>query len=393
MSSAGVPDESGGQPRDVRAKAKQYQAVRLRLLPLRLLLSAIFPVVVLAGTSQALSAFLSLRLSPWPLVVGAYFVLYTLSYTVWLLPLSFYQGYVVEQRFGLSTESAGSWLTDWLKGLAVSIVIGLPVVLVVYWLLRILPDWWWLAAGVVVTLFGVVLAKVAPIWIYPLFFKFEPLGDRELTERLAALGERSGAPVAGVFRMELSVKSKEAEALLTGTGSTRRIILSDTLLDAYDLDEIEVILAHELGHHARHHLGMLIAAQAVGALVGLYVLSGVLRFSVGRLGLTGIDDVAALPLLLLTLSLLQTALVPISNWWSRRLEAQADRFALQITSNPVAFARAMRKLADQNLSDVEPKRWVEALLYSHPAIGRRIETAREFARAHGLDEVETAGED
>lgn len=190
--------------------------------------------------------------------------------------------------------------------------------------------------------------------------------------------------------MELSAKSTEAEALLAGTGRTRRIVLSDTLLSAYDPDEIEVILAHELGHHAMRHMIAMIATQSAAAIGGLYVLSVVLRLAVGPLGLRGIDDVAGLPLLVVVAGLMQMFVAPVGNWWSRRLEARADEYALELTSKPAAFVRAMRRLADQNLLDLEPSRLVEVALYAHPPVGRRIAAARQFARTHGLEEVEPA---
>lgn len=371
-------------PEDVRDKSKRYQSVRLRLFPVRLLFGLFFPILTLLGPSRGLATFLAQRLQAWPYVVAAYFVVFSAAYTIWLLPLNYYQGYSVEKRFGLSNETAGSWFRDWLKGLAVSALIGLPVVLVVYALLRYRPDWWWFWAGVAVTLFGVLLANLAPILIYPLFFKFEPLEDETVRDRLSSLADRSETPFSGIYRMELSVKSSQAEAMLTGMGHTRRIVLSDTLLDNYDVEEIEVVLAHELGHHARMHLPLLVAMQAAGIFAGLYLVSIVLRLSIGHLGLMSVADVANLPLLLLVLNVLSFVATPGGNWWSRRLEVQADGFALALTRNPAAFITAMRRLADQNLSDIEPSGAVEFLLYGHPAIGRRIEMAEAFAKARGL---------
>jgi STE24 endopeptidase len=384
------PADAGTPPDEVRLKAKRYQTLRLRLLLVRMVLSLLFPLLLLAGPSQALAAFLYALTQNRFLAVAVFFALFTLAYTLSLLPLNFYQGHVVEKRFGLSTETTASFFVDSIKGTAVSLVIGLPIVLAVYWSLNAMPEWWWLATGVVVAGFGVVLAKIAPVVIYPLFFKFEPLEDGELSGRMAALAERSGTSFSGIYRMELSAKSTEAEALLAGTGRTRRIVLSDTLLSAYDADEIEVILAHELGHHAMRHMVAMIAAQSVAVLAGLYLLSIVLRIGASPLGLHGIDDVAGLPLLVAAASFMQMVVAPIGNWWSRRLEAQADEYALKLTSKPAAFARAMRRLADQNLLDLEPSRLVEIALYAHPPVGRRIAAAGRFARAHGLEEAEPA---
>jgi len=382
--------EGGASPDEIRLKAKRYQAIRLRLLFFRLILTVLLPLLLLTGPSQALAASLYGRVPARPLAVVLFFVAFTVAYTVWLLPLNFYQGFVVEKRFGLSTESATSFLADWVKGLVVSLAIGLPIVLVIYWLLGIMPGWWWVVAGILVAAFGVVLAKIAPVVIYPLFFKFEPLDDEELCSRMKDLAERSGTPFSGIFRMELSAKSTEAEALLAGTGRTRRIVLSDTLLSAYDPDEIEVVLAHELGHHAMRHMAAMIATQSAAVFAGLYALSIVLHEAVGPLGLTGVDDVAGLPLLVLVASVMQMIVAPIGNWWSRRLETRADEYALELTSKPAAFVRAMRRLADQNLLDLEPSRLVEVALYAHPPVGRRIASAQRFARRHGSQEAEPA---
>jgi len=351
---------------------------------LRLLVGISFPLLAMAGPSQALAASLSQRFSLWLLSTAAYFLIFSTAYSLWLLPLNFYQGFLVEKRFGLSTEGPVSWFGDWLKGLAVSAVIGLPIVSIVYWLLRSFPIYWWVLAATVVTLFAVVLANLAPVLIYPLFFKFEPLGDEGVRDRLAELARRSGTAFSGIYRMELSAKSTEAEAMLTGMGRTRRIILSDTLLDSYTLDEVEVVLAHELGHHAKAHLPLLVAAQTAGTFAALYFMSLLLRLSVGHLGLTSVHDVANLPLLLAALSFLSTLSSPAGNWMSRRLEARADEFALTLTAKPAAFATAMTKLADQNLADLSPHPLVELLLYSHPSVGKRIEAASRFAAERGL---------
>ncbi|MER3459571.1 MAG: peptidase, partial [Chloroflexota bacterium] len=169
-------------------------------------------------------------------------------YGLALMPLSFYSSYILPHRFGLSAQTVRGWIADQIKGAAVGGLLGLALIEATYALVRAAPATWWLWAGVGYLVFTVILANLAPILLVPLFFKLTPIADQDLAARLTRLAERAGTHVRGVFTIDLSRRTKAANAALMGLGHTRRIVLGDTLLREFTPDEIETVLAHELGH-------------------------------------------------------------------------------------------------------------------------------------------------
>jgi STE24 endopeptidase len=292
--------------------------------------------------------------------------------------LSYYGGYVLPHHYGLSTQSLKGWLADQAKSAALGLGIGLVAMEVMYYLLRAFPSIWWLLTGVLFLFFVVILANLAPLLIVPLFFKFRALEDEELVSRLISLAERAGTRVRGVFTIDLSTKTTAANAALMGLGNTRRIVLGDTLMEEYDADEIETILAHELGHHVHGDIWRGIAVQTILTLAGLFVADRLLRWGVAYFAFEGLADVAAFPLVAMAMGGLAVVAMPLANAYSRWREGLADQFSLEMTGKPQAFIASMTKLANQNLAEAEPEPWVEFLLYSHPAIGKRIHRAQGF---------------
>jgi STE24 endopeptidase len=214
-----------------------------------------------------------------------------------------------------------------------------------------------------------------------LFYKFQPLANEELKQRLVRLGERAGTRVRGVYEWKLSEKSKKTNAALTGLGNTRRIILADTLLGNYSDDEIEAVLAHELGHHVHRHIMKGIALEGAITFLGFWAASFVLNYAVVRWQMFAtLADFANLPLLALVSTVLSFLLLPLLNAYSRYNERQADRYCFQSITNIEPFISSMNKLADQNLAERTPSKWVEALFHSHPAISRRVAAARAYAQ-------------
>ncbi len=297
-------------------------------------------------------------------------------------PLEFY-GFRLEHRYNLSNQKLASWLWDELKGFLLGLVMATVVVEIVYWLMRQTPQHWWIIAWAVFLGLMVLLAQIAPVVLFPIFYKFEPLENEELKRRLIVLSERAGTRVRGVYKWHLSEKSKKANAALTGLGATRRIILADTLLDNYSDDEIEAVLAHELGHHVHRHILKSIFVQAGITLFGFWLANEVLRFAVERRNMfETMHDFANLPLLILVSTVLSFLLMPALNAYSRFNERQADRYCFQSVPSVEPFISSMNKLAEQNLSEKTPSRWVEWLLHSHPAIVRRVAAAEAWAKSH-----------
>ncbi len=361
-------------------KAKEYARIRHRLFALDLVLSALALIVVLAlGLNVWLKqVVLAISTNVW-LATLLYFVVALIAYEIVFSPLSYYSGFVLPHRYGLSTQSLRSWLTDALKGGVLGIVLGGLVIEVIYALLRAAPDTWWLWASVFMILFSVVLANLAPVLIFPIFYKFKPLEDAELAQRLTALAERAGTRVRGVYTMMLSEKTTAANAALMGLGNTRRIVVGDTLYHDYTHDEIETILAHELGHQVHHDIGLSLVVESALNLVGFFIADLFLVWSVGVLHYQGIADLAAFPLLGLALGAFGFITMPLGNAFSRWRESMADQYALESTRNAPAFIGAMEKLANQNLAELEPEPWVEFLLYDHPPIGKRLNRGAQFA--------------
>jgi STE24 endopeptidase len=294
------------------------------------------------------------------------------------LPFAFYQGYLLEHRYGLSNQRPSLWMLDQAKAGILAVVFTAAGASIVYGLLGWSPDWWWVAAAAAFAVIMLGLAQLAPVLILPLFYAFRPLDRPALVSRLLALAERAGTRIIGVYEWALSAHTKKANAALTGMGRTRRILLSDTLLADYSDDEIEVVLAHELSHHVHHDLWRGMALAAAALFVTFFAASVVLSAMADTLSLRGIDDPAGLPLLMLVGGVASFAITPLANALSRAHERRADRYALAATGRPDAFISAMKRLAQQNLAEEYPSQLVQWLFYSHPPIRERIEAARAW---------------
>jgi STE24 endopeptidase len=295
-----------------------------------------------------------------------------------------YYGFRLEHRFHLSNQRFRSWVWDETKGFLVGLLFAVVIVELLYFMLREFPQHWWLLTWAVFLGLFVLLAQLAPVILFPIFYKFEPLQDDELKQRLVRLGERAGTRVRGVYKWNLSEKSKKANAALTGLGNTRRIILADTLLDNYSSDEIEAVLAHELGHHVHKHILKGIVVQAAMTLLGFWAANWALHYAVDRLHMFDeLSDFANLPLLGLVATVISFLALPALNAYSRFNERQADRYAFESIASVEPFISSMNKLAEQNLAERTPSRFVEWFFHSHPAISRRLQAAQAWAKSTG----------
>ncbi len=292
-----------------------------------------------------------------------------------------YYGFRLEHRYHLSNQKLGSWLWDQAKEFLVSLVLAAVIVELIYATMRLSPMNWWLIAWGVFIVLSIFFAQIAPVVLFPLFYKFEPLKNDELRDRLVHLSERAGTKVRGVYEWKLSEKSKKANAALTGLGRTRRIILADTLLENYSADEIEAILAHELGHQVHRHIPKGIVVQVVITFFGFWATAWLLNYAVEQRAMfERISDFANLPLLALVSTVMSFALMPLLNAYSRFNERQADRYCFRSVATVAPFITSMQKLADQNLAEKHPSRFVEWFFHSHPSISKRLAAARSFQR-------------
>jgi len=365
---------------DESARVRLYHRTRRILsvagfiLDLALLLALIF-----AGWSISLRN-LAERATPHPpLALLIYLVLVGLIFDVPSLPLSYLKGYWLEHRYGLSNLTFWKWVKDELKGLALGGTLAILGIELIYWTIRDWPDNWWIISAAAFVTFFILLANLAPVLLFPIFFKFKPVEDPELTERLMDLSRRARTHVHGVFEWKLSEKSKKANAALVGLGNTRRIILSDTLLANFTEEEVEAVLAHEFGHHVHHHVFRSIVIQTVTTFLGFYLANVCLENWGPALGFRGVEDFANLPLFVLVSMALSLVLLPCINMHSRWLERQADDYAVNNIANKSAFITSMEKLAELNLAERRPAAWIEFIFHSHPSIEKRIARAQSIA--------------
>lgn len=360
-----------------QGKARAYGRATRRLFFLDLGLTLVY--LVAAAVSGVGGTLRDLLPDPAPLQAVVVLAILAVVYGVLTLPLHIYADYLLPRRYGLLTQGFPGWLLDAAKRGGVTLLLAGVFVALLYILLEAAPALWWLLAAGAFFLVSVSLAVLLPLVLVPLFFKQRPLADEALRTRLERLAERARARVAGVFIIDLSAKGTAANAALMGMGRTRRIVLTDTMLQTYTADEIETVLAHELGHHALGHISRGIALQGALALAELFIAHIVLTPLFPALGYQELSDVAGIPVLLLVLGAVGAAGVPLTGLASRRFERAADRFALGQSANPDAFISAMTKLADQNLAEADPPRWMHVLTGTHPTYRERVDMAQRLA--------------
>ncbi len=363
-------------------QARSYNRIRRWLgiadFALGLLLLVVLLVTGWTGSLRDLA--LNAAFQAYSLAVFVYTAMLLLIGKLLGLGLDYY-GFRLEHRFQLSNQRLRSWIWDQIKGFLIALVMAAIVSELLYFIIRQVPQHWWLVAWALFMVLFILLAQLAPVVLFPIFYKFEPLENDELKQRLVKLSERAGTRVRGVYKWNLSEKSKKANAALTGLGATRRIILADTLLENYSADEIEAVLAHELGHHVHRHILKSIVVQAAITLFGFWAASEVLHYAVDRWQMfETLHDFANLPLLALVCTVLSFVLMPALNAYSRYNERQADRYAFRSIASVAPFISSMNKLATQNLAERQPSKWVEWFFHSHPAISRRVAAAEAWAK-------------
>jgi len=301
-----------------------------------------------------------------------------LGFSVIGLPFDFYGSYIVEHKFGLSNQTFFKWVWEESKSTALSIVIGVPIALVFYFLIRSMGDKWWLYFAGFIFVISVFFARIAPVVIFPLFYKFTKLEDGEIKEKVEKILSDVKISITGIYSFNMSKDTKKANAGFTGLGKTKRIILSDTLLEKFTPDEIAIVFAHEAGHYKHRHIVKNIMFSTVVIFASFYICSVLHSITIKSMGFENVYDLAALPALVFYLTLSGLIMMPVTNFISRKYEFQADEYALRITSDLNSFISTMEKLAEINLADKEPHPVVEFFLYSHPSIKRRIEAAKNI---------------
>lgn len=310
-----------------------------------------------------------------------YFLIFSVYSTIFSFPLSFFSGFTLEHRYSLSNQRLSGWLLRWGKRQILSFAISVVLILGLYGLIWNAGKIWWVAAWLAYALFSLVLGELFPVLIVPLFYKYSALPDEGLKGRISALVRRYGFKIENVFSLDLSRTTKKANAMFAGLGRAKRVVLADTLLQSFTHEEIESVVAHELGHWKHRDTWKQFGFGVITSLIGFWIASRMFGQAALEMGYGGIGDVRALPLFFLIFFVFGLVLSPLTNAFSRRVERHADLFALTATHDAASFISAMKKLSELNLADPEPHPLIEFLLYDHPAGAKRIQMAEAFERS------------
>ncbi|MDP3041930.1 MAG: M48 family metallopeptidase [Candidatus Omnitrophota bacterium] len=330
-----------------------------------------------SGLSLYLEGFFkSFGLPPY-LLIAAYLGVILFLYYLLSLPLNFYTSFTLEHKFNLTKQKAGAWWLDQLKSVILGYIISLILVLSFYWVLGKFIQWW-LVLSIFWIVFSVVLAKLAPVLIIPIFFKYKKLEDEALRQRIFNLASGMQIKLLDVLEIDFSKKTLKANAAFTGMGKTKRVLLADTLKDKYTLDEVEVILAHEFAHYRLKHMLKLIAVNSLLTLGLFYLIFKTSVYTLGVFKLDSLVQLSSLPLIFLYFILFGIIMAPLEALVSRLFEKEADNLALKVTGAKEAFISLMEKLASQNLADRNPHPLIKFFFFTHPPIDERIKIAKSY---------------
>jgi STE24 endopeptidase len=357
--------------------AKSYSHRKYALTIIDMFYSlALLLIFLVSGLSLFLEEWLKgLGLAHYVLI-AVYLLVISVIYYLLNIPLNFYASFILEHKYSLSEQSAAAWWMEQLKSGILAYIISLILLLAFYWILGKFSQWW-LVLSVFWIAFSVVLAKLAPVLIIPIFFKSQKLEDAVLRQRIFNLAAKMHIKLMDVFQIDFSKKTLKANAAFTGMGKTKRVLLTDTLKDKYTHDEIEVILAHEFAHYRLKHAFKLIAVNSLTTLGLLYLIFKTSVYALGFFRLDSLQQLASLPLVFLYFTLFGLITQPWEAYISRGFERDADALALKVTGAKEAFISLMEKLATQNLADRSPHPVIKFFFFTHPSINERIALAKK----------------
>lgn len=301
-------------------------------------------------------------------------------------PISFYSGYILEHKYKLSNQNLYKYFLEKAKGLLVSALLGIPILLLFFLVLREYETNWWLPFAVLMFFISVVLSQIFPVFIFPIFYKVKPIENESLKSKISKIAQDAGLKVENVYSFDMSKNTKKANAAFTGLGRTKRIILGDTLLDNFSEEQIETVMAHEVGHYKHKHITKNIIIGTLSSFLTLFIIAKLYEYSLNWYSFEAVTQISALPLLTLWSMLIGLITTPLGNILSRKFEYQADRYAVSATRKPHSFISTIEKLTEQNLGDREPHPLVEWFFYSHPSIKNRINAIIKFASQMQINE-------
>jgi len=318
--------------------------------------------------------------------VAIYAVLFALVTFAGGFPLDVYAGFLREKAYGFANQTFAAWLGDRGKRLLVSVIVQAIFFVILYVTIRRLGRRWWVAGSILAVLFVILVMAIYPVFIAPLFNTFEPLKDARLRAEILEMARREGIPADEVYQVDASRQSSHNNAYVAGLLGTQRIVLYDTILEQFTPREIKFVMGHEMGHYVLNHVWKTIAFLAPVLLAGFFLVDRVSRRVIESrpgLGIASLAEPSSQPLIVLVFSVFLFLAGPAIATFSRLQERQADLFGLEATHDPVAAASSFLKFGRLDLDEYHVHPWIEALLYSHPSLTRRIGTAQEYARGHG----------
>ncbi len=355
-------------------KTKLYSVGKRKIAVSEWVLTILFFTgLFFSGGSEFLIS-LALMVSQNPYIVAAIYIAIAGSFLqIILLPLDYTASFRMEHDFGLSRQTLSSWLMDYIKKVLFSGLLSMIMILSLYLFLRISPVFWWLYSGVAYFFMSVIIAKIFPQIVIPLFYKLTIITDKLLKERLTKLADSMDIEIVDVYTIGLGAKTSKANAAVCGIGKSKRILLSDTLLENYTPDEIEATLAHELAHHKHMHFWRLNILHFLSILLNLLIINFILDFAISARFISAQYSIEAFPIIAIVFTLYSICSLPILNSISRKYETQADKDAIVITGKPFVFSDLIEKLTLQNLSDPTPGMLAKHFFYDHPPASERID--------------------
>lgn len=364
---------------DLQSKSKRYSSLKygLSIFDTAYLLILLF-IFLSSGVSRVLVEGIHSFIPQRQLVFPLYLLIIYIAYYILNFPLNFYHSFILEHNFSLSNQKVSDWLKDGLKSGIIIYVITLILFGAFYYILQLAPGSWWLIVSAVWIFFSLIMARLLPVIIIPIFFKYKALNDESLRQRIIALADRMKVKILDVFEIDFSRKTLKANAAFVGWGRTRRVLLADTLKDKYSHDEIEVILAHEFAHYRLRHIFKLILIDSLATIATFYLIFKSANFAIGLFALPSLQNIAAFPLILIYFVSAGIITRPLENYASRCLERDADALALKVSGLKDAFISMMEKLSAQNLADRSPAKIIKIFFFDHPPIDERIKFAQSF---------------
>lgn len=354
-------------------KSKQYNRIKITIQIVHLILNFIMLLILaFSRITQDVEQKIYLYTSNDYIAFLIFLMIIGIIGSVISIPLDFYSSYIVEHRFNLSNQKLKDWIIEKIKSAIVSMFIIYPIAMIFYYLLKNY-EMWWLILSFIVFVFSILLARIAPTLIFPLFYKFIPLENEELKSKLTQLSQKFGINFKGIYTFNLSKTTKKANAGFTGIFKSKRIILSDTLIEDFTDSEILTVFAHEMGHYIKKHIIKNIFIGMVTTFLTFYLADYFYRIMLVKMNYHSVYQISALPILFLILSIISILLMPFSNSVSRKFEYEADEFAIKSTEDKNSFITSLQKLSKINLADKDPHPLIEFIFYSHPSIKKRIE--------------------